>query len=344
MSGSRIGSTSQSQARNKSFSTTLFRLLFLFAAITNFTVGSHNLHSYKKSQQFHKSCIEKFGGVWLGQELWLTEKQIPTMTALGVQFVARSGMENAVSTGILRGRPYGGVSVAWSADLNHVVKPLVNYKHPRVVCIKLEALPSPIIISSIYMPFFNTSKRQECTLELIDAISMLQSVIDDHPNHKFIIGGDFNTELKNNLPFDSHWEEFIAKNDLELCDRHVTSQIDYTYRHDSLNQSKWNDHFVMSSSLVNASSNHQILEDGADPSDHLPIMMQVCASLQPSPPFQGNAKKHPSLKWEKCSEDETAAYTAVLNHILQVFYKIATNVTVKMFHVELVFRMSTIVS
>ena len=103
----------------------LFRLLLIFAALTtNISVASHNLHSYKKSSLFHKECIEKYEGIWLGQELWLSEKQLSNLSSLGVQFVARSGMEEAISSGILRGRPFGGVSIAWSPNLDHAVKPL----------------------------------------------------------------------------------------------------------------------------------------------------------------------------------------------------------------------------
>ena len=65
----------------------------------------------------------------MGQEIWLTEQQLSNMSILGTQFVARSGMEDAISSGILRGRPFGGVSIAWSPDLNSIIKPLVNFKH-----------------------------------------------------------------------------------------------------------------------------------------------------------------------------------------------------------------------
>ena len=60
----------------------------------------------------------------MGQELWLTERQLSTMSNLGTQFTARSAMEDAISTGIFRGRPFGGVSIAWSPKLNPFIRPL----------------------------------------------------------------------------------------------------------------------------------------------------------------------------------------------------------------------------
>ena len=253
----------------------------------------------------------------MGQELWLAEKQLPTMSSLGVQFVARSGMEEAVSTGILRGRPFGGTSIAWSADLDHAIKPLVNYKHKRVVCVELQSSPSPIILASIYMPYFNSSKREESILDTIDAISMLELVLDDHPLHKFVIGGDFNTELRGDSPFDNLWTNFISKYDMKSCDDLVSDgNIGYTYIHNSLNHKKWNDHFLMSSSLVPSTSHHKILDDGDNLSDHLPIMMQFSTSLFPSPTKDAPVARQPSLKWDKCNEEQKARYANALSYSL----------------------------
>ena len=103
------------------------------------TIGSHSLHGFKTSSSYHKQCLNAQNSIWLAQELWLTEKQIPSMQQLNTSFIARSGMEDAVSAGALRGRPFGGVSIAWSRDLDHVVTPLASYKHKRVVGVKLQA-------------------------------------------------------------------------------------------------------------------------------------------------------------------------------------------------------------
>ena len=254
----------------------------------------------------------------MGQELWLSEYQLKNLSDLGVQFVARSGMENAVSSGILRGRPFGGVSIAWSPNLNHAITPLTNYKHHRVVGIELHTAPSPIIFISVYMPYFNASKRQECILETIDCISILQAIISDHPDHHFIIGGDFNTEFKNVSPLDCHWVDFISHNDMKLCDSFVSSPINYTYFHDSLGQMKWNDHFLMSRPLCSSTSGHVIMEAGDNPSDHHPIMMNLSVSLFPAPTGEttSSASQNPTLKWNMCNERETMRYTELLDEIL----------------------------
>ena len=84
----------------------------------------------------------------MAQELWLAERRLSELFPLGGQVVAHSGMEDSMSRGIYNGRPHGGVSIAWSPDLDHVIKPLVNYRHKRIVCVELIAKPNPIIFAS----------------------------------------------------------------------------------------------------------------------------------------------------------------------------------------------------
>ena len=155
------------------------------------TVGSHNLHGFPARSNYHSECIKTHGGIWLGQELWLSERQLHQMDNMNVEYVAHSGMEDALSAGVLKGRPFGGVSISWSRDMNHSVVPLTNYKHKRVVAVELRTAETPIIIMSIYMPFFDTSKHIECMQDTVDCLSMIELITEDHPNHLFILGRRF---------------------------------------------------------------------------------------------------------------------------------------------------------
>ena len=336
-------------SHNSAFTTLLF--VFTFAAvISNIAVGSHNLHGYKKSLPFHKSCIEKFGGVWFGQELWLQEKQLSQMTELGVQFVARSGMEDAVSNGILNGRPFGGVSISWAPELNHVMKPLTNYRHKRLVCVEMSSQPKPVIFACLYMPFFDSSNRVKCLAETMDTISMLEEIIADHPLHSFIIGGDFNTEFRDNSPFDDLWSDCLSTNNLVNCDNlfgNNNNNISHTYIHQTLNHCKWNDHFFISDSLVDASSHHVILDDGDNVSDHLPIMMSVKVSLSESTHASFIPQTMPTLKWERFSELQKSLYKngflSGFTH-LRHYFRSALLFTAKVSHASRKFRMNMKIS
>ena len=132
----------------------------------------------------------------------------------------------------------------------------------------------------------NSSKRDQCLSDTVDAISMIELILSDHPNHDVIIGGDFNTELKGDSPFDPFWSDLVTKNSFAYCDNLVQS-IRYTYRHDTLNQTKFNDHFLVSQSLLTNGliDNHRILDEGSNPSDHLPLLLSLKLQLPELRPF-----------------------------------------------------------
>ena len=275
----------------------LLCLLFTFNAETkDITIGSHNLHQFKTSAEYHKSCIKSHGGIWFGQELWLSEKQLPQLHQLDAQFVARSGMEEAVASGVLRGRPFGGVSIAWSPDLNHVISPLPNYKHKRVVAVELATSDKNIILMSAYFPFYDTNNRATYMAEYTDTISMIEIIINDHPHHLFIVGGDLNCELNGGSPFDRLWAEFSSKNRFAYCN-HLFSSPGYTYHHLSLGHKKMNDHFFVSQELIDHNQCHgfKILDEGQNPSDHLPITMKVLVEIQATQSKENSIHYRPKL-------------------------------------------------
>ena len=233
----------------------------------------------------------------MGQEHWLSERQLPLLQKVDAQFVARSGMEEAISTGIYKGRPYGGVSIAWSSDLNQVIKPIMNYKHKRLVAVELYANDMKILLMSVYMPFFDSSNRETCLAETEDTISMIELIISDHPNHLVVIGGDLNTELKDESPFDPLWKDLISKNGLANCSNFFSSP-GYTYHHVTLGHRKFNDHFIVSQSMIDChmTKNFRILEEGQNQSDHLPILMSTSVPIQTQIHIENTHFKQRTLK------------------------------------------------
>ena len=298
-----------------------FLLSTTFNAETkNVCVASHNLHGFKSSSEYHKACINNYGGLWMSQETWLTNKQLSQLNRLDSQFIARSGMEDAVSAGVLRGRPFGGVCIAWSRDLNHVITPLTDYKHKRVVAVQLSTTTENIIFMCVYMPFLDSRKRDICRTETIETISMIESIIADHPHHLFVIGGDLNCELNGNSPFDELWDNFATSNQFAYCDN-LFSSPGYTYHHESLGQKKFNDHFLVSQSILDNSmcSEHKVIEDGHNPSDHLPITMSMKLKIQPRQPVEESLSTPASLKWSKVSSIDLERYSTNVGDRLSVF-------------------------
>jgi hypothetical protein len=165
------------------------------------------------------------------------------------------------------------------------------------------------VIFSSYMPFYDSSKRVECTQECVDAISMIETILDEHPQHHIIIGGDFNTELKGQSPFDPYWKDLMERYNLLCCDSLSKNSVAYTYSHPTLPIGKWNDHFLVDKGLWSETDNNRILDEGDNTSDHLPIALDLELSLPTKMPSTLSAIKPPTLKWEKCTEEDKERYS-----------------------------------
>ena len=243
----------------------------------------------------------------------MSENQLSSYQRLGTQYVAHSGMEQAVSGGLLVGRPFGGVSIAWAHDLDHLITPLTNFRHKRAVGAELKCGSDNILLLCVYMPFYDASRRSTCMLETLDTLSMLENMIEQHPSHSVIIGGDLNTELRGNSPFDTHWRDFMAKNQLACCDTHFPNDS-VTYHHRSLNQKKWNDHFLVSSSFLskNQLSNFVVLDEGDNLSDHYPILMTLKVQFNPVPQNEKSENNRRSINWSSLSSSNVDSYTEAL--------------------------------
>ena len=283
----------------------------------NLKIATFNLHGFSQSSKYLKESIHTHGGIWLVQEHWLSEQQLHQLQQINCQYVARSGMEDAVSSGIYRGRPFGGVAICWSPDLNHVIVPVTNYKHKRIAAVEIKTQNRNILLITVYMPFFNGSSRAQCVNESIDVISMIKIMLSDYPDHDIVVGGDLNTELKGESPFDNLWNDFCSKFSLAYCDSLVSS-INHTYRHETLNQCKFNDHFMLSQHLLDngAINNHFILDDGQNPSDHLPLLIEISTNLTYTAALQDNRTVQPKLDWKNIREQNAHAYSSRLESLL----------------------------
>ena len=145
-------------------------------------------------------------------------------------------------------------------------------------------------------------------------------MIDSHPLHSIIIGGDFNSELKGDSPFDSLWNDLSAKCDLTSCDNFISnaSSITYTYSHDTLGQRKWNYHFLISRRLVTHTKEHSILNEGENPSDHLPILFSLSIPLSnDSDPPVTSGDKPAKLRWDKLTSSQLLQYANRLSNLVE---------------------------
>ena len=95
-------------------------------------------------------------------------------------------MTNAVQSGVLRGRPYGGVAFLISKSLLNVMSIVAT--NDRFIAIAI----GDMLLCNVYLPCAGTENRKFICEEILANIQILRS---DFTSHEFVICGDLNTEL-----------------------------------------------------------------------------------------------------------------------------------------------------
>ena len=159
----------------------------------------------------------------------------------------------------------------------------------------------------------DSNNRTTCIAEYIDAVSMIETIISDHPNHLFVLGGDLNCELTGDSPFDDIWKDFVLNNQFAYCS--ISSSPGFTYHHAKLGHKKMNDHFLVSHDLISDGNcaKRSILDDGENPSDHLPITMSMSVTIPSKRVDSAPATSVPTLRWNKVSAHHIQTYSNSLS-------------------------------
>jgi exonuclease III len=233
------------------------------------TVVSYNLHGFNQGAPGIIEIISKIKpDVFLNQEHWLTPDNIDKLNSLSSDYFmfGSSAMNNAVCSGPLYGRPFGGTAI------------LVNKKHiSSTTCITTSERFSVIklynwLIITVYMPCTGTLNRE---LLYRDILIELQALICDHSMCNFLIGGDFNVDL-NSSDYLSHIVgDFITYNNLCRCDVVFPVSNRNTFINESTNSSSAIDYFLSS---CNKTIAFNVIDMDINLSDHVPILA-VCENI-----------------------------------------------------------------
>ena len=71
--------------------------------------------------------------------------------------------------------------------------------------------------------------------------------------------------------------------------------------------------------------NHEILDVGDNPSDHLPIKLEILCNISTESENPKQPVKKPSLKWEKCSEEQKSSFSNRLDELLHLHPSVMTH-------------------
>ena len=228
------------------------------------SVISFNMHGFNQgSHSVRDLVLSSEPDVFLLQEHWLTPANLfkfaenfPTYQCFG-----SSAMASCVETGVLYGRPFGGVAILVRNQLRNFCQLVCAAERFMIVTI------GNLIIVNVYLPCVGTVDRvvviEELLTTLLDWVPSVRGRV-------LLFGGDFNTDLDVVNPVSNLINRFIVDNGLHRCDSLlVNANNRCTYFNESQGSQSAIDYFLASD--LRMVSMCEILDLNINLSDHAPV-------------------------------------------------------------------------
>ena len=134
------------------------------------------------------------------QELWLFACELSLLSKLSDSFnvFAQSGTANSEQSGIVKGRPFGGVAAVFICrSLCKMASLGAVDDNGGVVCVKLVTGNLKMLFFGCYFPF--NDKLFDYTNRVADVCGFIESVCYDFSDYKVCVMGDLNFECNTSI-------------------------------------------------------------------------------------------------------------------------------------------------
>lgn len=255
-------------------------------------ICSYNLFGFNRGKSFLSDLCMNYDIIFL-QEHWFQPDECATLNMFNDDFFAftESAMNLKVETGIIKGRPFGGVSIMIRKHLSSNLQCLLRTE--RCIVLKIGKL----LLVNIYLPPVGGVMYSEI---VSDVLNLASSAIGEQNCNYVIIGGDFNVDFSHESAGSKLVAEFMLDNKLLSCDNLMQQNYKYTYHHVTLNNSSFIDHFFLNAEAYNAITASAIVDSGLNLSDHLAITLCVNVGSGPSVSINSDlANSKYRLRWDK---------------------------------------------
>ncbi|VVC87360.1 unnamed protein product [Leptidea sinapis] len=185
------------------------------------------------------------------QECWLLKEELCFLDTISEDFSSTGVSAIDTSTGILRGRPYGGVALLWKHSAFQNVS-VIQCNNPRICVIKVVLQEKSFVVMSVY-----TTDSLANLMDFTDVLSSVSAIIDSYGENYVYILGDYNAH-----PFERFYQEvtqFCLEQEWTCVDTEILAH----------GSKRWLDHCLTTKAALDSVSNVYVLW-----SDHFPLVVE----------------------------------------------------------------------
>ena len=238
--------------------------------------------------------------------------ELSSLSSIDTRFYAQGVSAMDSSSGVIRGRPHGGVAVLWKKTLKGCS--IVDMHDTRLMCIQVDNGEELIAFVNVYLPVDNSENLDA----YIFYLSKINNFIDEYPSPYVAVLGDFNANYR--LGFHSSsgkelehlcTEENLIISDIEFCDN--TSFTFYSAAHNTVS---WLDHLVCTKSAHRLVKSVDMNLDYLS-SDHFPVCVDMSVAALNIRVTDNKTKKVSSkIPWDDLKEKDILKYKALTDKYL----------------------------
>ena len=229
-------------------------------------VISFNLHGFNQGCSALNDLIESVNpDIFMLQEHWLTPPNLNKFDIFTDYFTfGCSAMAKSVESGMLKGRPFGGVMIMVKNVLRKLTETIFCSDRCAIVRV------ANLLFMNIYLSCVGTNDR---LLICHDLMTQILSFCDQFANCEYVIAGDYNVNLDSSDCVADYINDIISNHSLLRSDILFNKSSIATYVNTALNHQSTIDYIVTSS--IDSIADFAVLDPDINFSDHLPIMA-VC--------------------------------------------------------------------
>jgi exonuclease III len=248
------------------------------------------------------------------QETWLLESQLTFLSGIDLNFHAKGISSMDLNSGILSGRPYGGLGILWSKKLGGLCKPVIYGNDSRLLGLELTINTVNYLFINTYMP--------HCCLENLDSyletLSSIDGVIKCSSTPNVFVIGDFNADPNKKHLFGQELADYCHDCNLIISDL-VFLRDCYTFFSCAHNTTSWLDHAVCTASAHQLITSCRVYHDKVS-SDHFPLSISVdinyCQHSSGENICSQNYSSACRIHWDKVTEEQLHKFSQATENLL----------------------------
>jgi len=267
---------------------------------TPFKLASHNMRGFKTSCNLVKELVDENVIVAL-QEHWLRPDNLSNLSMISnnIAYYGVSGMTEKTCSGLVSGRPFGGVAFVWNRDYSKYVKALGSNASGRCCAITVTLGTRSVIIINVYFPCAEVSTAYQN--EVSECLGFIDHTLSSNSYDDVVIIGDTNFPCHTVTSGYTLLSKLLNNYKMSHCDDLLVSATGtgYTYVNEALGHRSCLDHIFVTSELRQYIQNYDILLMANNFSDHRPISITFNLNVSADDCVSASGSRY-ALRWDKC--------------------------------------------